>query len=81
MSPQTYQRSLDTGVATKFRNTASFLDTGAEFGAKDILDSLQAEVFDDIRGIGGNLTTKIFTINQQSLKLLGILRDWDGEVD
>ena len=46
MSPQTYQRSLDTGVASKFRNTASFLDTGAEFGAKEILESLQAEVCD-----------------------------------
>lgn len=43
--------------------------------------NVQAEVFDDIRGIGGNLAKKISAINRQNLKLLSILRDWDGEVD
>ena len=66
-----YQRSLDTGVASKFRNTASFLDKGAEFGAKDILDSLQAEVCDlfqmgeDIRS--GTLSSDVKSQLLQSL--------------
>jgi hypothetical protein len=88
-----YNPILKYNSSFPFHQTAEEMPDGnpAPYVTKDIngnnsvavasSTSLQAEVFDDIRGIGGNLTTKIFTINQQSLKLLGILRDWDGEVD
>jgi len=41
----------------------------------------QAEVFDDIRGIGGTLVKKMLGIAQLNTGLLGLLRDWDGEIE
>ena len=44
MSPQTYSRSLLTGVQQKFSTIAAFNDTASEYGVNHLLDTLQREL-------------------------------------